>query len=115
MSNSFDYNYIYDNNKIGSKNKDFTYLYEIGKGSFGVVYKVKSLLDNKIYAIKKLDLRNMKEENLRESLEEVSILKNLNHPHIIKCYTSFLEDEFLYIVMEYAEGGDLYSVCKYLT
>ncbi len=38
---------------------------------------------------------------------EVFMLKNIEHPNIIKCYLSFMEDEYLYIVMDYAEGGDL--------
>ena len=83
MSNTFDYNYIYENT-IGSKNTDFLYLNEIGRGSFGIVYKVQSLMNNKTYAIKKLNLRNMKEEHQRETMEEVLILKNVNHDHVIK-------------------------------
>jgi NIMA (never in mitosis gene a)-related kinase len=59
-------------------------LNEIGRGSFGIVYKVQSLIDNKTYAIKKLNLKNMKEDNQREAMEEVLILKNVNHDHIIK-------------------------------
>lgn len=35
------------------------------------------------------------------------MLKNIEHPNIIKCYLSFIEDEYLYIVMDYAEEGDL--------
>ncbi len=83
MSNTFEYNYAYSNG-IGSKNTDFLYLNEIGRGSFGIVYKVQSLIDNKTYAIKKLNLKNMKEDNQREAMEEVLILKNVNHDHIIK-------------------------------
>jgi serine/threonine protein kinase len=38
---------------------------------------------------------------------EVFMLKNIEHPNIIKCYLSFMEDDYLYIVMDFAEGGDL--------
>ena len=84
MVNSFDYAYSYDVLAIGSKLNDFLFLNEIGRGSFGVVNKVKSLLDNKIYAIKKLNLKNMKEDSQREAIEEVIILKKLDHPHFLE-------------------------------
>jgi NIMA (never in mitosis gene a)-related kinase len=40
-------------------------------------------------------------------MKEVQILKSVDHTNIIRYYGSFIEDHFLYIVMEYAEGGDL--------
>jgi NIMA (never in mitosis gene a)-related kinase len=48
----------------------------------------------------------------REAMKEVQILKKLDHPNIIKYYGSFVEDQSLFIVMEYAEGGDLHRVLK---
>jgi serine/threonine protein kinase len=41
----------------------------------------------------------------RFKLIQIAILKKLNHPNIIKCLDSFVENEKLYIVMEYAEKG----------
>jgi NIMA (never in mitosis gene a)-related kinase 1/4/5 len=60
----------------------------------------------------------MKSKHKKEALKEVLILRSLSHPHIIKqvypitCryYHSFIEQDCLYILMEYAEGGDLHSV-----
>ena len=40
------------------------------------------------------------------------MLKNIHHDNIIKCHASFIQDDFLYIVMEYAEGGDLLSLIE---
>lgn len=39
-------------------------------------------------------------------------MSQLDHPNVIKFYTSFLEGEYLYILMEYASQGDLYQVLK---
>lgn len=97
---------------VGSSLKDYKLLCELGRGSYGVVYKAESLRDNNIYVVKKMELKHMKERQQKESWKEASILKKVHHPHIIKYYNSFLEDENLYIVMEYAEGGDLYSHIK---
>jgi serine/threonine protein kinase len=95
---------------IGSSINDFKIICELGRGSYGVVFKVQSLLDKQIYVIKKMELKHMKEKQQKESWKEVMILKKVNHPNLIKYHTSFLEEDNLYIVMEYAEGGDLYSV-----
>lgn len=99
-----------EDKQLGNKISDFTVLKELGRGSYGIVIKVKSNLNNNIYVIKILELKQMNEKSQREAWKEASILKKLNHPNIITYYTSFLENESLYIVMEYAEGGDLYSV-----
>ena len=95
---------------IGSSLSDFKIICELGKGSYGLVYKVQSIIDNNTYVIKKMELKHMKEKQQNEAWKEVMILKKVNHPNIIKYHTSFLEEDCLYIVMEYAEGGYLYSV-----
>lgn len=39
-------------------------------------------------------------------------MADLHHPHIIQFYTSFIESDNLYILMEYAQKGDLYKLLK---
>ena len=99
--------------KIGSRLSDFTIINQLGKGSYATVYTVLSHVDSKIYAMKKMDLNHLKPRQQNECYKEVSILRKLNHPNIIKYYSSFLEKECLYIIMEYAELGDLYSLIKH--
>lgn len=72
---------IYD---IGSKLSDFKILSELGRGSYGVVYKVYSYVDGNIYVIKKMDFKHMKEKQQKEAWKEATILKKINHSHIIK-------------------------------
>jgi serine/threonine protein kinase len=69
---------------IGGCLSDFKILNELGKGSYGVIYKVQSNLDNLIYVIKKMELKHMKERQQKESWKEVMILKKVNHQNIIK-------------------------------
>lgn len=97
----------------GNNLTDFKILEELGKGSYGVVYKVRSLRNKKEYVIKKIDLKILNTKHRKESLQEVQLLKKLSHPNMIKYYNSFLEKEILFIVMEYAEGGDLQKVRFY--
>ena len=42
--------------------------------------------------------------------EEIEILRTLDHPNIIKYYESFESDKFMYIVMEYCSGGELFEM-----
>lgn len=99
---------------IGSKVSDFVVIKELGRGSYGIVNKIKSTKNGGIYVSKNLDLKLMKERNQKEAWKEALILKKLHHKNIIRYYTSFLEDGCLYIIMEYAPGGDLYSKIKKL-
>ena len=89
----------------------------LGKGAFSVVYKVKSLIDDKIYCMKKIQL---KENEQIEDNNEVKIILNFfqkENPnsiskHIVKYYSYFCESIYLYIIMEYCEYGDLFSLLK---
>ena len=98
---------------VGSHLSDFEIIKQLGKGSYGTVYVVKSRIDSNTYVMKKMELNHLKESQQRECYREVSILRKVSHPNIIKYYASFLENESLCIIMEYAELGDLYSLIKH--
>lgn len=97
--------------EYGNSMADFKILNELGRGSYGIVYKVQALKDkNNVYVLKKIAIKHLKPKHQREALQEVLILRKLEHPNIIRYYTSFLESDSLYILMEYAAGGDLQTV-----
>lgn len=52
----------------------------------------------------------MKSRNSKQLLKEVAILKKLKHDHIIRYFHSFVDHEAFYILMEFAEGGDIHNV-----
>ena len=86
----------------------------IGIGSQGnKVYKVKNKQTNTIYAMKKLSIDMNDEKEYRGYQNEISIFKQLKHINLIKYSTSFKHKDKLYIVMEYAEYGDLSKIVKY--
>jgi len=96
--------------ELGNSMKDFSIVAELGRGSYGTVYKVQSVRNEQIYVLKKISMKHMKQKHQAAALKEVQILKTLKHPHVIQYYTSFMEDEALHILMEYAHKGDLYKV-----
>ncbi|ACO60661.1 predicted protein, partial [Micromonas commoda] len=79
----------------------------VGKGGYAVVYKGTRRDDGTRVAIKQVDLHEMSERKRLRCLREVQLLGNLRHPGIVEMYDSFLDDEKLCIVFEWAAGGDL--------
>ena len=109
----FDSSELYDDSQMGDKFDDFEVLSQLGAGNFGVVLKVRSKINNKVYAIKRLNVKAIKEKNIdgekavQLTRNEASFLNGLNHPHIIKFYKKFEEGDYLYYVTEYVSNGDI--------
>lgn len=91
---------------------DFEFQSKLGKGSFGVVYRVKRKSDKKIFVLKQINISNMKPKLKSAALNEAKILGALESPYIVKYYDSFLEKNNLNIVMEFCEGGDISKYIK---
>ena len=96
---------------IATTINDFKKEKVIGKGSFGSVYLVRRIADNKIYALKTVILDKLSKKEQENSVNEVRILASINHPNVIGYKEAFWDDKTnsLNIVMEYADDGDLQS------
>ena len=94
------------NQKLSNR---FIILYELGKGAFSKVYKIRRIKDNTIYALKKVPIKNLKKKELENALNEIRILASVKHPNIIGYREAFIDktSEDLCIIMNYAGGGDL--------
>ena len=93
---------------IGEKLGDFEILQTLGKGGYGLVLKVKSKINNKLYAMKMIDLSLIKDpREINLALNEIRIIQSLDSPHIIKYYKSFQAEKRLYIIMEFMNNGDI--------
>lgn len=86
----------------------------LGKGSFSKVYKVAEIGTNNIFALKVVEISNLKEKEKLNSFKETSILSKINSPYIIKFIEAFIntKDNTLCLIMEYAESGDLSELIK---
>lgn len=78
----------------------------IGTGSYGQVYKAKKKSTNEFFSMKIIS-KAKKDSSLNELLNEISVLKNLDHPHIIKIFEYFETKDKIFIVNELCEKGDL--------
>ena len=90
---------------------DFKIIAKLGEGSYSTVYKVKRKIDNNIYALKKVKLLNLSEKEKQNSLNEVRLLASIKSNFVISYKEAFFDekDSTLGIVMEFADGGDLYQ------
>lgn len=82
----------------------------IGQGSYGQVYRARHKLTHKIVAIKVFDhdkLERMNENDRLTPSNEIKMMQQLSHPNIIEFYESFATPTEEYLIMEYAEHGDL--------
>ena len=90
---------------------DFKIISKLGEGAYSTVYKVKRNVDNNIYALKKVKLLNLSEKEKQNSLNEVRLLASIKSNFVISYKEAFFDekDSTLGIVMEFADGGDLYQ------
>ena len=84
----------------------------IGEGSFGTAYLVRSKGTGAHYVMKRINFSRMTEKEKDEAMREVEVLAKMQHPYIVAYKESFQHDKNLYIVMDYCEGGDLYTVIR---
>ncbi|KAH3901073.1 putative protein kinase YPK3 SCDLUD_002548 [Saccharomycodes ludwigii] len=129
--------------KIGHKHKhikrkltDFQPLRVLGKGAYGKVLLVRDHYNNKLYAMKQLkkaeiilipdeaegsqkqkdniDNEGALQKRLERTFAERSILSSLEHPHIVKLFYSFHDNNKLYLLLQYIPGGELFYHLKNL-
>eukprot|EP00930_Biecheleria_cincta_P054902 TRINITY_DN41291_c0_g1_i1.p1 TRINITY_DN41291_c0_g1~~TRINITY_DN41291_c0_g1_i1.p1 ORF type:complete len:1058 (+),score=253.90 TRINITY_DN41291_c0_g1_i1:107-3280(+) len=86
----------------------------LGRGAFGVatLATLKGARRPTHRVIKQVDLEKAEEAVRDEAHKEVGLLRQLQHRHIIAYYNTFVKNCTLYIIMEYADGGDLTKLIR---
>ncbi|XP_029932599.1 serine/threonine-protein kinase MARK2 isoform X4 [Myripristis murdjan] len=88
---------------------NYRLLKTIGKGNFAKVKLARHVLTGKEVAVKIIDKTQLNSSSLQKLFREVRIMKLLNHPNIVKLFEVIETDKTLYLVMEYASGGEVFD------
>ncbi len=111
-------NYIkeyYNNYKEYPKTKISFYLFGrlIGRGAFGKVNLGLHILSGRIVAIKSFNKSKLKDEKSKQKIyHEINLMKNLNHNSIVRILETIETSNYILIIMEHINGGDLLSFVK---
>nr|XP_040036236.1 serine/threonine-protein kinase SIK3 homolog isoform X3 [Gasterosteus aculeatus aculeatus] len=81
----------------------------IGKGNFAVVKLATHIITKAKVAIKIVDKTQLDQQNLKKIFREVPIMKVLEHPPIIRLYEVMETERMIYLVTEYASGGEIFD------
>ena len=94
---------------------NFELISKLGEGSYSTVYKVRRKADLKMYALKKVKLKNLSEKEKQNALNEIRILASIKSEHIITYKEAFIEEKekILCLVTEFANKGDLFQKITY--
>jgi eukaryotic translation initiation factor 2-alpha kinase 4 len=65
----------------------------IGKGAYGDVLKVRNILDNRQYAIKRIPLSAKNKQLYKKMTREVELLSRLNHENVVRYFNSWIETQ----------------------
>ena len=85
----------------------YTKIRPLGQGAFGSVFLVKMNASGEARVLKEIKLHGLSPKDVESTQREVSILRKIQHPNIVKFYSSSIERNYLHIIMEHAGGGDL--------
>lgn len=89
---------------------------KIGEGAFSQVYKAYDSKESRYLAIKIIDKSKMQPDQLNSTLKEIAIMRQLNHPNIVKLYNyqNSSNSTYCFLFLEYLSGGEIFNqIIKY--
>ena len=81
----------------------------IGEGHFAVVKKCIEKKSGKEYAVKIIAKQKLVKNDLDLIIQEKNYMKLIKHPNIVSLIDDFEDEQYIYLIMEYYKGGDLYT------
>ncbi len=92
---------------------DFNFERTLGTGSFGRVHLVQSKHNQRYYAVKVLKKQQVvKMKQIEHTNDERKMLQRVKHPFLITLWGTFQDSKSLYMVMDFIEGGELFSLLR---
>ena len=81
----------------------------LDKGGFAEVFLAKNQNTNELLALKKINKKNLNNKEKEYLQNEIDILTMIQHPNIVRLVCYFKKNDFIYLVLEYCNGGSLYK------
>ena len=91
----------------GTIAKKYLKIKDISHGTFSKIYLVQNKTDFKLYCCK--EILKSKVTDLSKFKNEINILSKVDHPNIIRLYEIFEDERYISLIMEYCQGGDLFT------
>jgi len=90
--------------------EEYALLKDLGEGTFGNVKLGKHLTSGQLVAVKILEKKRITDKaDVERVIREIKILKSIKHQHIIKLYEIIETEARIFLIMEYACGGELFD------
>mmetsp|Transcript_15840 Transcript_15840/g.42610 ORF Transcript_15840/g.42610 Transcript_15840/m.42610 type:complete len:1194 (+) Transcript_15840:107-3688(+) len=93
--------------------EDFDVLAICGTGAYGRVLMVRAHADENVYAMKCVDKTNIVQRgqvSITQAIAENDLLQSMDHPFVVGLHWSFQDAQNLYMILDYAGGGDLFRL-----
>ena len=87
--------------------KSYEFIKELGKGSYGQVFRCQNKITGNVYACKKMNKKKIK--NKEQFKTEINLLRATDHPNIIKLYDIYEDNKYMYLIMEECNGGEFFD------
>ena len=98
---------------LNTNSTSYTKIDKLGEGSFGEVFIVKNIKNDKLFVCKEMKLHGLDEPTIMQLFTEVKVLQAVRHPNIIEMIESYkTKSNKLVLILEYASGGDLFEYIK---
>ena len=78
---------------------------ELGRGAFSTVYKIRHIQTHQDFCLKIINIKKT-----QDKYNEINLLQKLSHPNLVEFISSFTDENGIYIIMEYCQYGDLYTL-----
>ena len=83
---------------------------KLGEGAFGSVRKITHRVTGETRAVKTIHKKNLRSEEERQTFfNEVSVLRAIDHPNVLKLYEFYQDDKNYYLITEFCSGGELFD------
>jgi len=83
--------------------QDFKSIHQLGEGAYGVVYKGVNEKTGEVIALKKIKLETQSEGVPSTTIREISVLREIDHPNVVKLKDVIMCPNKMYLVFEFLE------------